>query len=769
MGRNYSKNFLVHEYLSNQYCSKETLEYLYNELKDDKYVCQVVGRKSICPIEILREISNKYPDYVVENYNCPVDILEKEVNNYSSWFGITRNKNCPSSILKKIYNLYYGMDKLDRNYSYDILENILSNPNCPVEILLKESNEQSFFIELNIARNPNCPVEILEKYLETGEYTPLENEKLSFSKIKPFLYSKKTGELNMGFGDIDVLKNPQLPYEIYKELFDKYKNEYNLVISSALANPKYSKTIIDEVSKYDLNSNNRCALASHPDCTPEMLEKISNTDNEDVILAIIYNKKCPSELLEKLVDFENPKILGNILVHPNCSIYLFDYIIEKCISVYNDLSYLLNAKILDDKCPKRFIQYVACNKHLIKYLNENAYDKVQKVPKNDDMRILFFDGYFKGNNYPSNHIDLNYLSRGINFVKEETTDNKTDFSKSISNQFSAKITIDCDNKKYIEEKQKEFGKDEFAYGEFPQRRVSSVEDWILNMLYRGGHLNKTGKQYRIINGIGFVNYYKEYEINGCKYVKAGSKWYSVEPIYWKYSFEEKRFICEKDLFGLNPIINDKTKMLYKFFANDIIVPETIFSKEERQDIITSKKEQLVNEKIDEKSVDRQLKVLTTQRKNIEEEKENLELEILLLLEKLNEAVRKLNELQSNNIKTKIPRIHLDESVYLQKIDDHYEFKPKYIPYLQHIDLSGLSLIPNLKASGIDYRETNASLNPQMVYKKDLSYTKLSDENISFKSLAGVNLTGADISADLNCYDYDKAIIDDDTLLPSRKK
>ena len=117
----------------------------------------------------------------------------------------------------------------------------------------------------------------------------------------------------------------------------------------------------------------------------------------------------------------------------------------------------------------------------------------------------------------------------------------------------------------------------------------------------------------------------------------------------------------------------------------------------------------------------------------------------------------------------IPRIHIDENVFLENVGDHYEFKPKYIPFLKYIDLSGLLIIDNIKVSGIDFRETNISINPQRVYKKDLSFSKFNDSNIVFKSLAGVNLTGTDISDDKNCYGFETAIVDSETVLPKRVK
>jgi len=735
----YLKHRLFYNYLSSNNCSIELLEYFYNEFKDNEEVCFGIGQNSNCSIELMRKISNVYPSAVLQNLNCPLDIFEKYANDQRLWYEITNNPNCPSSILQIIYDQYDNLDFSNKNKFIHYLEYILAHPNCPTDIFYRERNNQSYGISVVMEHNPNCP----------------------FSK-----YNKNAKKLKLEEIDIFDLDNPNMSLDTFKKAFQKFKNEHYYVYM-AFYNPKYSKYLIEEVRNMDgLMIEDKLAIANNKYSTPEVLEAISDTDNLELIVAIISNPKCPAEVLEKFIDVKNPQILGKILSHPNCSIYVFDYIIEKGIRYNKDLIYILNSKILDDKCPKKYIQYVSLNGELKKFLNDDALKKVLMVSNDDKNDSIFFGSYFEQIDYPNNNIDLNFLSKGISFVKEDISNSKTDFSKSVSNSISARITIKCDNENYINEKQKEFGSNRFAYGEYPQRKTSTVECWILNRLYNSKLLKRTGKQYRIINSLGFVSYYKEYEINGCKYVKNGSEWYRVEPIYWEYDSKEKMFICEKDLFGLDSVLMDKTKMLYKFFANDIIVAETMFSKEVRQKLIRSRKEQLINESPDEEDIERKLKKFKVHALSIEEEKENLELEVIILLEKLSKTIEKLNALNQKS-KIGLPKINLDEKVFLEEINGHYEFKPRFIPYLKFIDLSGLLAVPNIKLSGIDFSETNLSYNPQLAYNKDLSYSKFSDINVAFKSLDGVNLIGTDMSRDKSCYDYDKAITNDETVLPGK--
>ncbi len=62
-----------------------------------------------------------------------------------------------------------------------------------------------------------------------------------------------------------------------------------------------------------------------------------------------------------------------------------------------------------------------------------------------------------------------------------------------------------------------------------------------------------------------------------------------------------------------------------------------------------------------------------------------------------------------------------------------------------------------------------SIDPQKVFIKDLSYCKVSDENLTFKDLSDCVLIGADLSEDKNSYGYENAIIDDETKLPKNRK
>ena len=112
-------------------------------------------------------------------------------------------------------------------------------------------------------------------------------------------------------------------------------------------------------------------------------------------------------------------------------------------------------------------------------------------------------------------------------------------------------------------------------------------------------------------------------------------------------------------------------------------------------------------------------------------------------------------------------IRISEEMLITKVKDHYEFNPEFIDLLKFIDLSMLPT-KNLKLSGLDLSETNIHFDPQEIYKKDLSYSKIADHNVSWCSFKGVNLTGANIEDEKESYDYEESIISVDTKLPRNK-
>lgn len=107
---------------------------------------------------------------------------------------------------------------------------------------------------------------------------------------------------------------------------------------------------------------------------------------------IINNPNCSVELKEelfcKLTELYDDQALAFVLSHKDCSVYLFYYIIENNIKKNKDFISILNAKKLDDKCPKKYLQYVANNNFLKGYLSKKSIDKIQKYLINNGANIF---------------------------------------------------------------------------------------------------------------------------------------------------------------------------------------------------------------------------------------------------------------------------------------------------------------------------------------------------------------------------------------------
>ena len=122
---------------------------------------------------------------------------------------------------------------------------------------------------------------------------------------------------------------------------------------------------------------------------------------------------------------------------------------------------------------------------------------------------------------------------------------------------------------------------------------------------------------------------------------------------------------------------------------------------------------------------------------------------LSLAEKLAELERLLGEIRiyretlaSRNIKSPKRTTVSDDQLFIQ-VGDHLEILPWYLEneLLPVINLSSNSF-DNVKVSGIDFTCTNANLDPQTVYNKDMSHGIYDGLNFTMKSFDGVNTDDA---------------------------
>ena len=84
---------------------------------------------------------------------------------------------------------------------------------------------------------------------------------------------------------------------------------------------------------------------------------------------------------------------------------------------------------------------------------------------------------------------------------------------------------------------------------------------------------------------------------------------------------------------------------------------------------------------------------------------------------------------------------IDRDVLIREVDDHFEINPEFLNQLRFLNLAYIDFT-NVKVSGIDFSGSNASIDPQLVYKKDMSNGKYDGLSFTTSDFSGVNITGA---------------------------
>ncbi len=135
-----------------------------------------------------------------------------------------------------------------------------------------------------------------------------------------------------------------------------------------------------------------------------------------------------------------------------------------------------------------------------------------------------------------------------------------------------------------------------------------------------------------------------------------------------------------------------------------------------------------------------------------------------MLSELKDAIDLLDNKDIVDMQKAKNKVLVPEDVLLIRVDDHLEFNPDYIPYLNFINLSFVTT-EHLKLSGLDLSQTNLTFDPQKIYNRDLSNCILSDNNVMFGNFALVDLRGAIVSEETESIGFEDAIIDENTRLP----
>ena len=122
------------------------------------------------------------------------------------------------------------------------------------------------------------------------------------------------------------------------------------------------------------------ALLHNPNCSPILLEKLSNDKRYEIKKAIVYNPNCTIDILNKYID-ENDfnELLLDILRKPNCPTELYEKIINKAKDE-EDLDKAYSIILIKPNCSlETFNSFV--EKHNYNYGFYNSYLKLVSNPK----------------------------------------------------------------------------------------------------------------------------------------------------------------------------------------------------------------------------------------------------------------------------------------------------------------------------------------------------------------------------------------------------
>ncbi len=138
-----------------------------------------------------------------------------------------------------------------------------------------------------------------------------------------------------------------------------------------------------------------------------------------------------------------------------------------------------------------------------------------------------------------------------------------------------------------------------------------------------------------------------------------------------------------------------------------------------------------------------------------------------LLESMYDLMKKFKKIDGEMIDTR--RLEVEEDILLIDVDDHKEINPIFKDYLSLIDLQYISF-KNVKVSGIDFSYSNAVINPQEVYNKDMSNGDYSGLDFNIANFNKVNIKGSKfIDCIMDFTGLTNAISDEETILPKSKK
>ena len=565
--------------------------------------------------------------------------------------------------------------------------------------------------------------------------------------------------------------------------------ETNDKLSKASNSNSKEETLIELA--FDNSPYVREKVASNINCTDTVFDILIKDEDEDVLLAIALNTKCSARYLDYLYKRNNKKIKCAVLSNPNCS----EYVTKKAIESSDPQ--LLEAILNNPNCSREILERtfnkiekiypilvgvpeagIELYRLLIRHSNCPSYIlSCLTLIKNYYLNVQIF---LHPNTYLYNLIRLSklpYMEKYLNmnplYVKHINRIESNREMISDPNCPSSELERIYNDKELVDLKSKVI-----AHPNCPKKILDETFNSESNYLSLLSNPNCPQKYffeiYKVIMDLirDRDSTYRYYERDLVTMLSNINCPIEILENMSKFKIDEKMLLDYEKIF-ISIIDNPKCTrdMLKRFaFCKYKSVRKKALKKLQEmkygKDMYLKFKDIAGTREVSKND----LKEIEIQRIKEDKEIDETRKQILEYLAKTAELVDKIERHNiSNKYKiTNIPRVRISDDELLVKVDDHFEIKPEYLQYINIIDLQFLNT-DNIKANNMDYSRSNIRINPQTVYKKDLSGSKFNDSNITFKNFSGCNLCGSDLSEEYESLTgLDEAIIDENTKLPKRR-
>jgi len=759
-------------------CNERILNKLLIDYNDDYDVlCEIASSKKATRnifLKLLEKNNDVIKSLIAANPSCPIDIIEElaKEDNKKINEGLSQNVNAPFTLLVKLakegysraskilinnikhnkYELSELKQLVDINDEINIL--IMNSKNCDKELFLSIlSKKESYYAE-HVVSSKYCPIELVLRVFSNTE---------SFNK------------------NIKTIFNPkrEIDEKYYYFLIDYYIENYSKELKDVCEKIISNKILNGKPSSYFMiYLANIFNLSKY--VNQKALKKVFDfvqLNNNSKIITIGKNKQ-----LDEIIQLEIRKVIGFEKLG-----YRFD---KKPIRGIDKLSLLPNEKDCLMKTSDEDTKY----KLSIKISN---YDEIQNYINGTNGKTLIYGEYpqsrvsmdlkwaldkaFKqrilektGISYrlPFSNLSTKqypeYIIQGRKFIKfdkdtwlevlpiEWKLNSETKCLESINTIVgipkisSKRLAI------FIEKELKDDISSANEYSdaktpELPKERISSKK---FTSLIDSSKKEEIEKEQQILDQkrkiIGLLEkclkegVNKKIDIPKNLLIIRVDSHYEINPEFLKY--------LKIINLGLLDTTNLKVSGIDFRGTNIRINPQTVYNKDLSNSIIEI--DSIILSNYDNCITDG-LKIVSDE--DFEE-----------LLSDIEQTITDYEQMEyKERISKTSRRSSIPEEELIIKIDDHFEINPVYINSLRFIDLS-LIKCDKLKVSGIDFRGTNIKINPQIVYNKDLSNSKFSDDNFIFANFEGCILTGTDISEETDSMGFDRAIINSETMLPGEK-